>query len=350
FQSGNTEICDTFVSEEGVFVLYHLINNNLDYDLFIQKADYDGNLIDGLIEPLYNNENNQMDGQFAACSNGQVLVVWKEINASRQVSLYSQKLTLTGTFVWSDKKLLAQDINIRDFRLNPDQSGGAYISWEKESGENIISICYNQMDMNGNLIHGSQGIQIYENTKIQTLSTVSLNNGLYFLINKYDDIVSDTLIYINALYPEPKLIAENNVNLYPNTNSDFIVFDDFQKVFSISYFYQNKILSVDMQDSLQFTLLLEGKNLAIKKINTNLFCVINYDYLNLITYWISKEGEILYTQEIPHNMIVNNDDLVDIFRKETFIIEDDFYVNLVVSNMNYQTNETLYHSVFLKTN
>lgn len=332
-RSSDKKICDVVASEDECLVIYQELNNELNYDLYFQKMNINGQMIGQNIS-IYNNNFHQRDAQMVKCTDNNYIVLWSEIEPNRNVRYYMHKINANGTFLWSDRKEVAsssESSDINQVHLVADQDGGAYVVWVRTGLTENFTIYFNHLDLNGNYLLNQQG-QIFSNQNIDQIKAVELVGGeLQILCTEFQKVVLMLLAYEN----QNPLI---NIGVSPNFSYkfiDFIVSSNQQHIILFTYNGNHNLLFYNSDHILSQSVTIDGDILSLQKLTDNEM-VIAYvvgSYLNIIKY--SFDGALISIKTI--NML--ND-----FQEEAFLYGGQFY-----NDMSYYMNQNFYLSFYFNT-
>ncbi len=146
----------------GVYICWVDKRNNLDYDLYAQRIDSNGNVLwaqDGM--PVVQNTFNQSAQDIISNNNVNGLIVtWKDKRGS-SFDIYAQKLDKNGNQLWGNggKAVCAEPLDQINPSISGDKSNGVIITWQTSTGVVLgDNIKAQRLDANGNALWANNGI------------------------------------------------------------------------------------------------------------------------------------------------------------------------------------------------
>ncbi|MES2398229.1 MAG: T9SS type A sorting domain-containing protein [Bacteroidota bacterium] len=226
----------------GAYIVWVDKRNLVDYDIYAQKVDENGNILwanDGVV--VTNAIGNQSAQDIL--SNGNVtnglIVTWKDVR-SGNYDIYAQKLSPAGVRQWTNNDMpICTSINDQ---LNPnilhDKAGGAIIVWQDASGIDT-DIKSQRINGNGVIQWALNGVVVSNAVGNQSSpKNVSDGNGgaIYAWQDRRDDASMSNDIYAHHLY------SDGSINLSINENSASSTLSSFPNPFT-----DNFTIAIDLQ-------------------------------------------------------------------------------------------------------
>jgi len=245
----------------GAYIVWVDKRNLVDYDLYAQKVDENGNILWGNDGVAVTNAAGHQSAQ-DILSNGNVtnglIVTWKDVR-SGNYDIYAQKLSPAGVRQWTNNDMpICTSINDQ---LNPnilsDNAGGAIIVWQDASGIDT-DIKSQRINGNGVIQWAPNGVTVCNAFGNQSSpKNVSDGNGgaIYAWQDRRDDANMSNDIYAHHLY------SDGSINLSVNENSVSSTLSSFPNPFN-----DNFTISIDLQkeEKIAFKLLdLFGQELPL---------------------------------------------------------------------------------------
>ena len=321
-------------SENGGLLVYHELNDNMDFDLFLQKTDLNGNFSSENPISLFNNELQQKDAKMAKSSDNQYFVTWCEINNNQQTDLYLMKVNENGQFLW-ESRIRVGTCNdyetLKDIRIIPDNNGGTYIVWIESTTATSETIFYNRIDTNGIIEFSDSGFEWYSHVSLSFVSSSIIGEGLSVIVSSNS---TSSMIYLSTLIPESEVFLQQSGVFWDN-QYQIIQFDN-----------QHSIVVQNMNDSSSLIILdedfqiinqcnINGALLYLSKLNENQFYVITIEYPgNFMFYKFEQSGDLIFFS----NYSVSYEDF-PLF----------FWSPLISNDKIYFTEDHLYFSVYAFT-
>lgn len=233
---------------DGVFVSWVDKRNNVDYDIYCNRIDSNGNFMWGSAgKPVVVYQGNQsaLDILSNNKTNG-IIVTWKDKRGDT-LDIYAQKLDLNGNREWQTNGVVV--CNAIEEQKNPniisDKNGGAIITWEDERNGDW-DIYAQRISYNGNAIWQNNGEPICLAIENQS-SAKNIPDNKGGTIIAWEDkrggiskdifihhlLIEDTVTYIKdttVIIPVDTVLEITNslgldLNVYPNPFDNQLVID-----------------------------------------------------------------------------------------------------------------------------
>ena len=176
---------------------------------------------------------NRLNPKLQKDKQGGVYVVWQELHNGMDYDIYAQRFNTQGQRLWSNIGLpVAVALNSQiNPKMDPDTlSGGVYIAWADKRNQLDYDIYAQRIDSSGNFLWNSNGIAVSalngNQSAVDIISTTQTNG---VILTWRDSRSGNNDIYVQKLSPEGnsmwdlqgKLIATSPYNqINPNVCSD----------------------------------------------------------------------------------------------------------------------------------
>jgi hypothetical protein len=236
-------------SVKGFYVSWIDKRNSKDYDIFAQRVDSNGNALwpTNGVSVVTADSNQTAQDMLSNSVTGGVIVTWKD-NRNGNYDIYAQAINTDGTKRWASTGVAV--CNAPFDQLNPnicsDNGTGVIIAWQH--GINAqFDIRAQHIDANGNLLW-TPGGSIISNADSSQLGPKNIADGLGGSIMVWEDYRKGNIdIYCNRIGANgtlwPLAIENNNIN-----NSNFYPnpFNDFVIIENLNSIDKNEINIVNI--------------------------------------------------------------------------------------------------------
>jgi hypothetical protein len=195
---------------DGAIVVWTDYRNGSDGDIYGNRIGTDGTIWAGLGGvPVCTATGTQYDAMVVAVDTGDVIVAWLDGRDGAQ-RLYAQRVD-TGTCVWtSDGIDVCPDAAyLYNARIVPDGAGGAIITWYENRYAGSYDIFAQRIDLDGNLVWGSGGIDVCTYTGDQYNPEIAVD-GLGGAIIAWWDYRGDGDIYAQRVDADGNLLWDTD--------------------------------------------------------------------------------------------------------------------------------------------
>jgi hypothetical protein len=192
--AGGIPICDSGqnqtaarVAEDGsggAVIAWSDRRNTVDFDIFAQRVDASGALQWGFGSPVSAWMQDQADCRLIHIGSGETIVTWLDKRNGPTTDVYAQKLNVAGTAQWTYNgiSVCAAAGDQDNVRIVPNDSGGAFISWDDErKGTSNSDICAQHIGSDGTPFWTADGQEICGASGNQRAAVISDDgaNGMF---------------------------------------------------------------------------------------------------------------------------------------------------------------------------
>ena len=276
FKSNETKMLSFISTINGGIVVYQELNEEMNYDLFIQKTDINGNFTLSNPISLFNDENHQKDANIVKTSDNNYMLSWVEIDNQNEAYIKLIKMDENGQFLWDEtvsSGICPDYFKLKEIQLFPDNNGGAFVVWIEQNTATIQNLIYNRIDANGSLEFPTTGFVWFSNNNLSILKMQLLGNGLSLIAKSYS---ARLLVYLNSLVPDPVIILQNN-DYIEEATYDFIQFNNQQSFLVIGTSYWSFLIIYDENFNQIYEYNLTGGFISLTKLNDNEILITTYD-------------------------------------------------------------------------
>ncbi len=170
----------------GSIVVWEDYRNGSWRDIYAQKLDSFGNALWG--------ENgtkvsalalDQRYPELVSDDAGGAIIVWENIvSLNVDNDIYAQRVDSTGNPLWTTNgiRIATESLQQMNPSIIPDNSGGAFITWQDErTGNNLYDIYAQRLDENGNALWDDNGSIVCDATEMQVIPQIASDgaNGAF---------------------------------------------------------------------------------------------------------------------------------------------------------------------------
>ena len=174
-------------------------------DIYAQRVDLNGDLLWSNDVVVYGGEFNQRNPRIKKASDNGVIITWEDGRnefAAEFKDIYAQKLDLDGNLLWDANgvQVVSAEYDQINPRLNSDNNGGCWITWEDGRIENHPDgdIYVQHINSNGVPTLSANGNVICDQPGFQFSPLVKLSGGDVFLV--WGDLrTGSTGMYVQVL-------------------------------------------------------------------------------------------------------------------------------------------------------
>ena len=229
----------------GCFLVWIDKRNGLDYDIYAQKVDSNGNCIwqnDG--KPVVTAPGNQTAQDF--CSNGGVnglIAVWKD-DRNGNYDIYGQRLDRDGNIQWANNgEIVCKKPNDQlNPNIIPDTTGGALIVWSDFRNGIDWNIMAQRFDSSGNMLWQPNGVSVSIADLNQTAPKNCSDGNGGTIICFQDTRNGNTDIYAQHLFADGSL---NSINHIAGSYSALVFPNPFENQVHLIDQYNYKAYSIE---------------------------------------------------------------------------------------------------------